>query len=109
MNKLLLFIGLALANGREVDPFIGTLGTGHTFPGATFPFGKVQLSPDTNPEGWQYCSGYRHGDDITRISHTHLSGTGVGDGYDIGIAFEAIVPINEIAYPGYYELQGNKK
>jgi putative alpha-1,2-mannosidase len=108
MNKLLLFIGLALANGREVDPFIGTLGTGHTFPGATFPFGKVQLSPDTNPEGWQYCSGYRHGDDITRISHTHLSGTGGGDGYDIGITFEPIRPINEIAYPGYYELQGNK-
>ena len=108
MNILYVLFILSVVNGIEVDPFIGTLGTGHTFPGATFPFGKVQLSPDTHPIGWPYCSGYRNGDNITRVSHTHLSGTGGGDGYDIGLAFETIQPINEIAHPGYYELQGSK-
>jgi len=68
----------------SVDPFIGTAGTGHTFPGACVPFGMVQLSPDTKTTGWEHCSGY-HSDDSTiqGFSHTHLSGTGCGDLGDI--------------------------
>ncbi len=60
--------------------FIGTGGHGHTFPGATAPFGMVQLSPDTGTEGWDWCSGYHYSDkSIMGFSHTHLSGTGCGD------------------------------
>ena len=67
-----------------VDPFIGTGGHGHTFPGATLPFGMVQLSPDTRLEGWDGCSGYHYSDDrIFGFSHTHLSGTGIPDYGDI--------------------------
>lgn len=67
-----------------VDPFIGTGGHGHTFPGATRPFGMVQLSPDTRLEGWDGCSGYHYTDSIVYgFSHTHLSGTGVSDYGDI--------------------------
>jgi predicted alpha-1,2-mannosidase len=68
----------------EVDPFIGTGGHGHTFPGATVPFGMVQLSPDTRLTGWDGCSGY-HFDDhvIYGFSHTHLSGTGISDYGDV--------------------------
>jgi len=67
-----------------VDPFIGTGGHGHTFPGATRPFGMVQLSPDTRLSGWDGCSGYHYSDDhIYGFSHTHLSGTGVSDYGDI--------------------------
>ncbi|MCO6488617.1 MAG: GH92 family glycosyl hydrolase [Phaeodactylibacter sp.] len=69
---------------RYVDPFIGTGGHGHTFPGATLPFGMVQLSPDTRLEGWDGCSGYHYTDTILYgFSHTHLSGTGVPDYCDI--------------------------
>ena len=69
---------------RVVDPFIGTGGHGHTFPGATLPFGMVQLSPDTRLDGWDGCSGY-HDDDtvVYGFSHTHLSGTGVSDYGDV--------------------------
>lgn len=68
-----------------VDPFIGTGGHGHTFPGATAPFGMVQLSPDTRVDGsWDGCSGYHHDDHrIYGFSHTHLSGTGCSDYGDI--------------------------
>ena len=45
---------------QYVDPFIGTGGHGHTFPGATLPFGMVQLSPDTRLSGWDGCSGYHY-------------------------------------------------
>ena len=69
---------------RYVDPFIGTGGHGHTFPGATVPFGMVQLSPDTDMARWDACSGYHHDDgSILGFSHTHLSGTGVGDMLDV--------------------------
>jgi len=68
----------------HVDPFIGTGGHGHTFPGATVPFGMVQLSPDTDDARWDACSGYHHDDSsILGFSHTHLSGTGVGDMLDV--------------------------
>lgn len=68
-----------------VNPFIGTGGTGHTFPGAVLPFGMVQLSPDTRIDGsWEGCSGYYFADSlIYGFSHTHLSGTGVSDYGDI--------------------------
>src|SRR3954467_12826928 len=66
---------------QYVDPMIGTGGHGHTFPGATLPFGMVQLSPDTRIDGsWDGCSGYHYSDDtIYGFSHTHLSGTGCSD------------------------------
>lgn len=69
---------------KYVNPFVGTGGHGHTFPGATVPFGMVQLSPDTRLEGWDGCSGYHYSDSIIYgFSHTHLSGTGVPDYCDI--------------------------
>ena len=68
-----------------VNPFIGTGGHGHTFPGATVPFGMVQLSPDTRIDGsWDGCSGYHYSDGtIYGFSHTHLNGTGCSDYGDI--------------------------
>ena len=69
-----------------VNPFIGTAEHGHTFPGATTPFGMVQLSPDTGLEGWDWCSGYHYSDSsIIGFSHTHLSGTGRSDLMDVMI------------------------
>ncbi|HSG27169.1 MAG TPA: hypothetical protein VLA34_01725, partial [Candidatus Krumholzibacterium sp.] len=74
-----------------VDPFIGTRDMGHTFPGATVPFGMVQLSPDTdtllftygqgyNPDVYRYCAGYQYDDPtIVGFSHTHFNGTGHSD------------------------------
>src|SRR5215510_10366472 len=67
-----------------VDPFIGTGGHGHTFPGPSLPFGMIQPGPDTRLTGWDSCGGYHYSD--TRIfgfSHTHLSGTGIPDYTDI--------------------------
>ncbi|HVJ00085.1 MAG TPA: GH92 family glycosyl hydrolase [Sphingomonas sp.] len=64
--------------------FVGTGGHGHTFPGASLPFGMAQLSPDTNTHGWDACSGYHQKDgSIMGFSHTHLSGTGIGDMLDV--------------------------
>src|SRR5258708_35302112 len=63
---------------------IGTGGHGHCYPGATVPFGMVQLSPDTFNRGWDWCAGYNYSDDsIMGFSHTHLSGTGIGDMLDV--------------------------
>ena len=67
-----------------VNPFVGTAEHGHTYPGASLPFGMMQLSPDTGIEGWDWCSGYHSTDSsILGFSHTHLSGTGVADYGDI--------------------------
>lgn len=69
---------------KWVNPFIGTGGHGHTFPGATMPFGMVQLSPDTRTDNWDGSSGYHYSDDVIYgFSHTHLSGTGIPDYCDI--------------------------
>ena len=67
-----------------VNPFIGTDYTGNTYPGAQAPFGMVQLSPDNGISGWDRIAGYFYPDStIAGFSHTHLSGTGAGDLYDI--------------------------
>jgi predicted alpha-1,2-mannosidase len=69
---------------QYVDPFIGTGGHGHTYPGATLPHGMVQLSPDTRLDGWDGCGGYHYSDSfIYGFTHTHLSGTGVSDYGDV--------------------------
>lgn len=105
-----------------VNPFIGTGGHGHTYPGATLPFGMVQLSPDTRLEGWDGCSGYHYSDSIIYgFSHTHLQGTGVSDYGDILFmptnGKTAKAPLwrdayksrfshsNEKASPGYYQVR----
>jgi len=77
-----------------VNTFIGTGGHGHTYPGATMPFGMMQLSPDTRLDGWDGCSGYHYSDSIIYgFSHTHLSGTGVSDYGDI-----LLMPTNELVF-----------
>ena len=69
---------------NQVNPFIGTGGHGHTYPGATVPFGMLQVSPDNGVSGWDWCSGYHYSDSIVvGFSHLHLSGTGIGDLTDI--------------------------
>lgn len=69
---------------QYINPFIGTGGHGHTYPGASAPFGMMQLSPDSRLEGWDGCSGYHYSDSmIYGFSHTHLSGTGVSDYGDV--------------------------
>ena len=111
---------------KFVDPFIGTGGHGHTYPGATVPFGMLQVSPDNGISSWDWCSGYHYSDSIAiGFSHLHLSGTGIGDLADI-----RLMPINkkvdlaaevktredvpykslyshdqESASPGYYSVQ----
>ena len=104
---------------KWVDPFLGTGGHGHVYPGATVPFGMVQLSPDNGVEGWDWCSGYHYSSKtIAGFSHTHLSGTGIGDWCDISVlpltdtaqirAKKILIPFqhqNEKAEPGYYSVQ----
>lgn len=101
---------------QYVDPFIGTGGHGHTYPGAVLPFGMVQLSPDTRLEGWDGCSGYHYTDTVVYgFSHTHLSGTGIPDLCDVLFMPTTGEPKlknaeyrsgfkkkNENASPGYY-------
>lgn len=109
-----------------VNPFIGTATVGHTYPGATVPFGMVQLSPNTGEKGWEHCSGYHSRDStIIGFSHTHLSGTGAADMGDIlfmpvvgPTVFEAgsesdpdsgyrsrFIHGSEKASPGYYSVR----
>ncbi len=98
---------------RYVNPFIGTGGHGHTFPGAIVPYGMVQLSPDTRLTGWDGCSGYHYSDSkIYGFSHTHLSGTGILDYGDILLTPSVGRPYsgrfqhrNETATPGYYSVK----
>lgn len=101
---------------QYVDPFIGTGFHGHTFPGATRPYAMVQLSPDTHIMGWDASSGYHYEDQqIYGFSHTHLSGTGIGDLGDILLlpfsGGDSIKPVatfkkeTEKATPGYYAVR----
>lgn len=83
----------------EVNPFIGTDFTGNTYPGAQAPFGMVQLSPDNGLPGWDRISGYFYPDStIAGFSHTHLSGTGAGDLYDISF-MPVTLPYKETEQP----------
>lgn len=112
---------------RYVDPFIGTGGHGHTFPGVVLPHGMVQLSPDTRTQGWDACAGYYYDDSsILGFSHRHLSGTGMTDFADILFTpFTGQLPLkndslqqyyplsfshdNEKAEPGYYRVDFDNK
>jgi predicted alpha-1,2-mannosidase len=119
MRKFLLLAALCslfsvLAQARDltrwVNPFIGTGGHGHTFPGATMPFGMVQLSPDTRIDNWDGSSGYHYSDDIIYgFSHTHLSGTGIPDGCDILIMPTMEFPKLELATPQFHAGPGGKE
>lgn len=97
---------------RFVNPFIGTINNGHTFPGAAYPFGMIQAGPDTGNSEWRYCSGYEYNDStLLGFSQTHLNGTGCPDLGDIlllpftgeSIAQSARYDkASEKASPGYY-------
>jgi predicted alpha-1,2-mannosidase len=133
MHRLFLIPALAVALSaaqpqdvtRLVNEFIGTGGHGHTNPDATIPFGMVQVGPDTFNDGWDWCSGYHYSDSsIMGFSHTHLSGTGIGDMLDVlvmpGTGAVKLVPgtrekpeegyrsrfshAEEKAEPGYYSV-----
>lgn len=108
--------GLLSDEIKYVDPFIGTGFHGHTFPGATRPFAMVQVSPDTHIMGWDASSGYHYDDrEIYGFSHTHLSGTGIGDLGDVALlpfsGADSIKPVGlfnkdtEKATPGYYAVR----
>ena len=126
---LLLLPACNSDNGKNpyeyVNPFIGTGGIVHTFPGAVVPFGMVQLSPDTGTEVWNWCSGYHYSDSsFLGFSHTQLSGTGWADLGDILIMASTGEPLlepgskenpsagyrssflhsSESASPGYYSV-----
>ena len=108
---------------KHVNPFIGTGGHGHTFPGATVPYGMVQLSPDTRIDGsWDGCSGYHYSDNlIYGFSHTHLNGTGVSDygdimlmptmgepSFDNKVYSSTFSHVNEKASAGFYSVKLDK-
>jgi predicted alpha-1,2-mannosidase len=129
MKKQVLFVSLIIISlfiafksfsqsnhTQYVNTFIGTGGHGHTYPGASMPFGMVQLSPDTRIEGWDGCSGYHYSENtIYGFSHTHLSGTGCSDYGDIlfmpvigkpelrNYAWKSSFDhASETSHPGYY-------
>src|SRR6266702_2894155 len=125
------FLSSSVDEANSIDPTkhvkiaIGTGGHGHCFPGATVPFGAVQLSPDTGVRDWDHCSGYHYGDQtILGFSHTHLSGTGCIDMLDFLLMpatddfhFDPNAAVDspasyrahfshtdEVAVPGYYSV-----
>lgn len=123
--KYLLAIFLILASlcsctrekdfARFVNPMVGTAYTGHTFPGAAFPFGSMQPGPQTGNYDWEHCSGYNHDDSqIWGFGQNHLNGTGVPDLGDISMMpfSEKYDPDfrsawdkeSETAEPGYYKV-----
>ncbi len=136
MKKFFLLIIILLTSNlysqrdltKYVNPFMGTAGHGHVYPGATVPFGMVQLSPDNGRGGWDWCSGYNYSDSlIAGFSHKHLSGTGIGDLCDISF-MPLVLPNkfdeltlglqsfktsfshkNEKASPGYYSVSLSNK
>jgi predicted alpha-1,2-mannosidase len=131
MRKCFLFLLLILIQSilfaqRDysalVNPFIGTGGHGHTYPGASVPFGMMQLSPDTRMDDWDGSSGYHYSDSVIYgFSHTHLSGTGIPDYCDLllmpftgnvswkNTEYRSLFSHqSEVAQPGYYEVQLKK-
>ena len=130
-----ILFGSALAQAgnqsftKFVDPLIGSGGHGHVFVGANVPFGMVQLGPNNLSKGWDWCSGYHSSDStIIGFSHTHLSGTGIGDLGDILLMPTVGAPVatkgyfsdlskgyvstfkkkNEQVRPGYYSVMLDK-
>ena len=110
-----------------VDPLIGSDYHGHVFVGASVPFGMMQLGPNNETQGWDWCSGYHYSDSVLiGFAHTHLSGTGIGDLGDIVFmpASDAFIPVKndttpypwkstyshekETVKPGYYSLHINR-
>ena len=101
-----------------VNPKIGTGGHGHVFVGASVPFGLVQLGPTSVPQEWDWCSGYHDSDStVIGFSHTHLSGTGIGDLFDVTVmpvtgpvepgregAVSLALRSHEVCEPGYYSV-----
>ena len=96
LSRIFLIAALGLAScaqpaadddlTRYVDPKIGTGGHGHVFVGANVPFGLVQLGPTSIPQEWDWTSGYHESDStVIGFSHTHLSGTGIGDLFDVTV------------------------
>ena len=90
LTNLLLLVGCSFVDDTDyidfVDPKIGSGGHGHVFVGANVPFGLVQLGPTSIPQQWDWCSGYHDSDStVIGFSHTHLSGTGIGDLFDITV------------------------
>ena len=96
LSRIFLIAALGLAScaqpaaddnlTRYVDPRIGTGGHGHVFVGANVPFGLVQLGPTSIPQEWDWTSGYHESDStVIGFSHTHLSGTGIGDLFDVTV------------------------
>lgn len=132
-SLLLIFLFFSCGNEKQevqvtdftefVDPFIGSGYHGHVFVGASVPFGAVQLGPNNETQGWDWCSGYHYSDSVlVGFAHTHLSGTGIGDlgdlvfmpvSDDFDPSKEKEVPFrwkstyshdNETARAGYYSL-----
>ena len=110
--SLLLCLGITGCRQNEkelkitayVNPFIGTDGHGHCFPGAILPFGGIQLSPDNPRNGWDWTSGYHYSDSIiSSFSHTHLSGTGIGDLQDIRFLPVSTTPDTSISPAAYIQ------
>ena len=114
---------------KYVNPFIGTADQGHVFLGSSVPFGFVQLGPTNIEDGWAWCSGYNYASNtIVGFTHTHLSGTGIGDLNDILIMpttgklfltpgskenlmdgyVSTFSHANEVCRPGYYSVLLNK-
>ncbi|MBR1522385.1 MAG: GH92 family glycosyl hydrolase [Bacteroidales bacterium] len=135
MKKALILAAMVLAASgcctrqedyaAYVNPKIGTGGHGHVFVGANVPFGLVQLGPTSIPQKWDWCSGYHDSDStVIGFSHTHLSGTGIGDLFDITImpvtgpvkpergteedpasgAWSYALRSQEVCEPGYYSV-----
>ena len=127
-RSLLLLLGLAVAACHApspismVDPMIGSGGHGHVFVGASVPSGMVQLGPTQITRGWDWCSGYAYRDSILiGFSHTHLSGTGIGDLGDVMIMpfdpskrqytddprhiFARLDHSKEVVEPGFYSVE----
>lgn len=131
MKNWLVALALGLASAAhaqqtdyasKVNPFIGTGGHGHTYPGPSMPFGMIQPGPDTRLKGWDGCSGYHYSDSVLYgFSHTHLSGTGIEDYCDVLLMpltgepswknEEYASPFshkNEKAYAGFYSVKLDK-
>ncbi|MFZ4465140.1 MAG: glycoside hydrolase family 92 protein, partial [Bacteroidales bacterium] len=120
ISLLVFFVSLtglvnAQSNIQYVNVFIGTEGTGHTFPGPSMPFGMVQPGPDNREQGWNYTSGYQYNDSIILgFSQTRFSGTGINEMGDVlllpfsenadEILKNSYFKDSELASVGYYSI-----